>query len=240
MPFFKTACIVAATLGLHISSTSPNPVSSHSEKPIAPTGLEFILASYRLRVVLRCLYWGVALIESVALLAQTAPQTSPSIWSTRILHILVGADSKKLNVSATPTLVVGSFLIVSGTLLRLQCYHTLGKHLTFETGILKNHKLVTIGPYQIVRHPSYSGAWIAYLGLMLYYYGTSGTWVMECVMKRSMLGRVLGWLYAMVMFLVVIGLTWRIPKEDEALKEEFGKDWEEWAAQRNALVSWLY
>ncbi|KAF7341971.1 hypothetical protein MVEN_01783900 [Mycena venus] len=215
MSVSRVLCIVAATAGLHISSTSPNPPPLQSEKAIAPTGVEFILASYPLRITLTCIYWIVAILETVVIMVQIA---TPSIWAERILHTLaMGGDPSQVNLSATPTIL----------------------HFTFETGIFHNHKLITTGPYSIVRHPSYSGAWIAYVGLMLYY-GSSGSWVLECLIKGSLGGRLAGVLYALIMFLVVTGLTGRIPKEDEALRNEFGKEWEDWASGTYALFPFVY
>jgi protein-S-isoprenylcysteine O-methyltransferase Ste14 len=36
-----------------------------------------------------------------------------------------------------------------------------------EAAIAANHRLVDTGPYRIVRHPSYTGALMAFLGLAL-------------------------------------------------------------------------
>lgn len=38
-------------------------------------------------------------------------------------------------------------------LVRLASYHSLGQLFTFELSIQDKHKLVTSGPYNIVRHP---------------------------------------------------------------------------------------
>ncbi|KAF7366542.1 hypothetical protein MSAN_00911500 [Mycena sanguinolenta] len=236
MSFSKVLCIVAATTGLHVSTTSPNPPPLHSEKSIAPTGFEFMLASYPLRIALTCIYWGVAMAEIFVIMGLV----SPSVWAEKILHAFaLGGNPAKVIISATPTLTIGACLILCGAVIRLACYHELGRLFTFETGIFKNHKLVTSGPYSIVRHPSYLGAMVAYVGLMLYY-ASAGSWVMECAIKGSTTGRVFGGLYALLMFLVVTGLTCRIPKEDEALRNEFGKEWEDWAAGRYALLPFVY
>ncbi|KAJ6591117.1 hypothetical protein DFH09DRAFT_1138642 [Mycena vulgaris] len=238
MPLTRILCVVASTLGLYISSTSPNPPLLDSERTIAPTRLEFILASRHLRVIQTGFYWSVGIAEMVVIVGQAA---SPSIWAQNILSGLsFGGDLNKVHLAATPTLALGSLLIASGALVRFRCYHALGRHFTFETGIFKNHKLVTTGPYSIVRHPGYSGAFLAYAGLMLYY-TSPGSWAMECAIKGSMAGKTFGTLYALLMFLVVTGLTWRIPKEDEGLKSEFGQEWENYAARvRYALIPGVF
>ncbi|KAJ7481630.1 hypothetical protein FB451DRAFT_1236667 [Mycena latifolia] len=237
MSLLRILCVVASTLGLHTASTSPNPPPLDSGRAIAPTGLEFMLASHHLRKTQTGLYWSVAVAEMAVIVAQIA---SPSIWAQKVLSALAfGGDLTKVHLAATPTLVLGTLLITSGALVRLRCYSALGRHFTFETGIFKNHELVTTGPYGVVRHPGYAGAFLAYLGLMLYY--TSPSWVMECVIKGSTAGKALGGLYALLMFLVMTGLTWRIPKEDEGLRNECGPEWEKYAAKvRYALIPGVF
>ncbi|KAJ7431335.1 hypothetical protein B0H11DRAFT_2332330, partial [Mycena galericulata] len=101
-------------------------------------------------------------------------------------------------------------------------------------------KLVKIGPYSAVRHPSYTGAVIVYVGLLCYY-GSPGSWFMECVFKGKTLGKAFGISYALMMSLVVSGLLTRIRKEDDSLKREFGKEWDIWAAQvPYALIPGVY
>ena len=61
----------------------------------------------------------------------------------------------------SPIYILGSFLLYAGTILRVFCYHTLGRHFTFELAFKKDHKLITNGPYAFVRHPSYLGLIVA-------------------------------------------------------------------------------
>ncbi|KAJ7135439.1 hypothetical protein C8R43DRAFT_894273 [Mycena crocata] len=240
MPLLKIACVIAATIGLHKASTSPNPPlhNSSAERKIAPTRLEFLLGSQTTFILPQLIYWSIGIVETTVLVAQFV---SPSIWTQRILSGLeIGGDLHNVQPSVAPTLAIGSFLIICGAVLRLQCYQALGKHFTFETGIFKNHKLVTTGAYNIVRHPGYSGAFLAYVGLMLYY-TSPGSWVMECVFKGSTAGGSFGAVYALLMFFIVLGLTWRIPKEDEGLRNEFGEDWDTWAEKvRYVLIPGVY
>jgi protein-S-isoprenylcysteine O-methyltransferase Ste14 len=174
----------------------------------------------------QAVYWSAALAE-VAIIG--GELSSSSLLSENIISALSFGGAAN-SVRITPVLALGSALVVSGALLRIHCYSALGKHFTFETAISKNHTLVKTGPYSHVRHPSYTGAVLAYLGLLCYY-GSPGSWFMECVFRGSILGKVFGISYALMMSLVVTGLLSRITKEDEGLKREFGPDWVEYAAR---------
>ena len=52
----------------------------------------------------------------------------------------------------------------------------MGSHFTFELTLQKDHKLVTSGPYRIVRHPSYIGIYAFYLGSDLVYLVPGDQW----------------------------------------------------------------
>lgn len=61
------------------------------------------------------------------------------------------------------------------------------------------------------------------------------------MIRGSTAGRVFGAVYSLLMFLVVLGLAWRIPKEDEGLRREFGEEWDAYAAVvRYVLIPWVY
>ncbi|KAJ6615458.1 hypothetical protein B0H10DRAFT_2220307 [Mycena sp. CBHHK59/15] len=218
-------CVIATTLGLHVAFTSPNPPLKAADRVIAPTAIEFMLNSSMFPRIQKALYWCVAVVEIVTIPTQLG---SPP-WSQRILTALAfGGEIGAVRLTPFPAL--GSILIVGGAVLRLQCYRALGKHFTFETGISKNHTLVKTGPYKWARHPSYAGAVMVYAGLILYY-GSPGTWAMECVFKGSVVGMVFCVLYALMMSLVVLGLLCRMSKEDEGLRQEFGHEWVAWATE---------
>ncbi|KAF8173879.1 hypothetical protein K438DRAFT_2050939 [Mycena galopus ATCC 62051] len=236
MSLFKLPFIVGATLGLHAASTAPNPPPVPAEKRIEPTRLEFMLNSPLFRTAQKAVYWAAALAEIVIIGGEL---NSSSPWSERIVSVLsFGSTPHALRV--TPFIALGSSLVVSGALLRLYCYSALGKYFTFETGISRNHTLITTGPYGWCRHPSYTGAVLAYLGLLCYY-GSPGSWFMECVFRGTTLGKVFGISYALMMSLIVVGLLSRIQKEDEGLRREFGQDWIVWATKvPHVLIPGVY
>jgi protein-S-isoprenylcysteine O-methyltransferase Ste14 len=57
--------------------------------------------------------------------------------------------------------VLGIATLLFGIYFRAWAVNTLGKFFTATVQIKDDHQLVTGGPYQIVRHPSYTGAFLA-------------------------------------------------------------------------------
>jgi len=69
---------------------------------------------------------------------------------------------------AAPTLrVLGVALFWAGLIVRWWAIIHLGRYFTVDVAIAANHRLIATGPYRVVRHPSYTGALIAFLGLAL-------------------------------------------------------------------------
>ena len=62
---------------------------------------------------------------------------------------------------------VGVVLFVAGLLLRWWAIITLGRFFTVDVTIEKDHELVERGPFRMVRHPSYTGVLLAFVGLGL-------------------------------------------------------------------------
>ena len=61
----------------------------------------------------------------------------------------------------------GVALFVAGLLLRWWAIVTLGRFFTVDVTIEKDHELVERGPFCVVRHPSYSGVLLAFVGFAL-------------------------------------------------------------------------
>ena len=123
-------------------------------------------------------------------------------------------------------LVSGTSLTTLASLLRLSSFRSLGHHFTYQLAILPSHTLVTTGPYAYIRHPSYVALPFAVFGWALS--STSqgtvlGEWFGETNTDRVVLSTMVGMLY------VCWQLSKRAEVEDQVLKEEFGKEWEEWA-----------
>ena len=151
-----------------------------------------------------------------------------STWSKGVVALLLPNGKHADCIKLTPTTTFATTLIVLGTAIRYWCYREMGRHFTFHVTLLQNHKLVTTGPYNIVRHPSYTGCVLTCVGNMLWY-TAQGSWLRESMIYQMKLS----WLIIAPVLLshplnLAILLT-RIPVEDAIMKKEFGKHWDEWA-----------
>ena len=132
-------------------------------------------------------------------------------------------------------------MVFAGSTLRLFCYRALGKLFTFELALRDDHKLVTDGPYAIVRHPSYSALCMVAAGSILCFFGT-GSWLNECGALGSVFGRAFALVWAVdILFVPLVMLFSRVKTEDGMLKGTFGKEWEEWAKRTPyAVIPGIY
>jgi protein-S-isoprenylcysteine O-methyltransferase Ste14 len=115
-------------------------------------------------------------------------------------------------------LVIGSLLYFPGLSLVLWGRLALGKNYFVSTGLsaqlFTGHQLVTSGPYAIVRHPIYTGLLLAAWGSLLIY----ATWTTA---------------YFAVFAPAVL---MRSRREEAALSEEFGEQWQEYYKRVPAFV----
>src|SRR5437870_7309673 len=63
--------------------------------------------------------------------------------------------------------VAGVVLFVAALFLRWWAIITLGRFFTVDVTIEKDHELVERGPFRVVRHPSYTGVLLAFVGFAL-------------------------------------------------------------------------
>jgi protein-S-isoprenylcysteine O-methyltransferase len=92
----------------------------------------------------------------------------------------------------------------------------LGRFALPGAGILRDHKLITSGPYRFVRHPLYSAAIMLWLGAGL------GT---------------LNWLLlALWPLFVTIIIILPVQHEEELLRQKFGEDYEQYQQETGRLV----
>jgi protein-S-isoprenylcysteine O-methyltransferase len=115
---------------------------------------------------------------------------------------------------------VGVVLFVAGLILRWWAIITLGRFFTVDVTIEKDHDLVERGPFRIVRHPSYSGVLLAFVGLAL----SMGNWA------------------ALLVILIPIGAAFirRMNVEEDALSRALGPRYAEYMKRTKRLVPFVY
>jgi protein-S-isoprenylcysteine O-methyltransferase Ste14 len=111
---------------------------------------------------------------------------------------------------------LGMAVLLSGIGLRAWSFRTLGQYFTFTVKVSPDQTVVSNGPYQLLRHPSYSGLMLITIGLGL----ASANWLALAVTT--------------VMWLAMI--LWRIRIEENALLNTLGDSYRTYAAEHKRLV----
>ncbi|KAF8639224.1 hypothetical protein AX17_001709 [Amanita inopinata Kibby_2008] len=147
------------------------------------------------------------------------------IESALILRNFVNPQANEVTPYLTPISAAGAIMVVVGAYIRKRCYETMGSMFTIEVSVRKDHRLITHGPYSVVRHPSYSGGYLAIIGGLVWYW-SRGSFVRESDVLGS---KLLAAVATVTTVWPAIIIPNRIGKEDEALRQGFGGEWEDWA-----------
>lgn len=116
----------------------------------------------------------------------------------------------------------------------------LGHQFTFILSLQNQHKLVTNGPYSVVRHPGYLGAITFCIGNVIFTAGPGSIWF-EYRLWAHPVGALILLLWVTTNFSIMTLLFWRTTDEDAALRKEFGTQWDAWAYQTPyKLVPFVY
>ena len=114
----------------------------------------------------------------------------------------------------------GLSLLVAGVAFRWTAIYTLGKFFTGTVLIKEDHRLIRTGLYRHLRHPAYTGALIAHLGLGLSF----SNWFSLAL--------------SVVPYLVAA--MYRIHVEEQALSEAFGEEYRNYSRSTKRLIPKLY
>jgi protein-S-isoprenylcysteine O-methyltransferase len=97
-----------------------------------------------------------------------------------VVAIAVGGyRATRLPFSATIQEVTATCLLLGGLVLRWTAILTLGRFFTAKIAIHEGQRVITVGPYRYVRHPSYTGLLLAFLGLGVFF----GNWLSVIVLS---------------------------------------------------------
>lgn len=75
-------------------------------------------------------------------------------------------------------LYVGTGFVLAGGLLRRWSFRLLGQHFSGEISVTADQPIIEHGPYRLIRHPSYTGVILVYLGLGV----ALGSWLSTIVL----------------------------------------------------------
>ena len=107
-------------------------------------------------------------------------------------------------------------LLVGGLAFRWWAVITLGKFFTVDVATHADHKLVDTGPFRFVRHPSYTGLLLAFLGVGVSF----GSWVSVLVL----------------MVPIVASLAYRMRVEEAAMRQALGASYDAYCARTKRLI----
>ena len=147
------------------------------------------------------------------------------IWLVIAISIMAGVFvAQNFRAAALPYgqifAIAGVVLFAAGLLLRWWAIITLGRFFTVDVTIEKDHELVERGPFRIVRHPSYTGVLLAFVGFAL----SLRNWV------------------ALLVILLPIGAAFvhRMNVEEDALSRALGPRYAEYMKRTKRLVPFIY
>ena len=123
------------------------------------------------------------------------PASTPVVIALSILTIALAAASVWLSASAI---------------------NTLGKQWSLAARLIEGHKLVTEGPYNMVRNPIYTGMF----GMLIVSSMAHGHW--------------LGLIIAS--FVYYLGTVMRIKSEEKLLREQFGSEYDDYTREVPAFI----
>ena len=115
---------------------------------------------------------------------------------------------------------LGIAVFAAGLAVRWYSIVHLGRFFTVNVAIASDHLLIDTGPYRYVRHPSYTGALMAFLGLAM------------CLAN---------WLSLLLMMIPVLAaFLWRMHVEESALLQAFGDRYREYMNRTKRLIPAVY
>jgi len=230
----KVALLVLAALFLNLGTTAPQPPPTDKDKVYSVGPFE---RAVRVWIYLIRAFWtGLTLCPAVVLLTRFSDHAyAPSVVSA----LCPRPTSFDALASITPTFLLTFALVIGGALLRLWCYRTLGRFFTFEVTLKNEHRLVTNGPYAVVRHPSYTAAYAVCAGTMGMLYAKGG-YIHECGLMATPARWAVYACFALNLFISLAVIN-RVPVEDALLRESFGEEWERWHKRvPYALIPGIY
>ena len=116
--------------------------------------------------------------------------------------------------------VCGLGIYVLGFFLRFYSIFYLGRFFTTSVTIAADHRVIDSGPYRFIRHPSYTGIFMLYLGICL----CIGNWVTTLIMIAP----------------PFCAFLFRMKVEEAALREALGEPYAAYMKRTKRLIPMVY
>ena len=102
---------------------------------------------------------------------------------------------------------LGTLFAFIGVVLWIYSQAVLDKYWSPQLQVQNEHKIITSGPYRVIRHPIYTSMFIWVIGLAIF---TANI------------------VFALIALLTIIGLILRVPKEEKMMIEQFGDEYKKY------------
>jgi protein-S-isoprenylcysteine O-methyltransferase len=114
---------------------------------------------------------------------------------------------------------LGISLMLLGIVLRQWAIAVLGRFFSLTVKVAEDHKVIDKGPYRVIRHPSYTGVLITFIGL----------------------GFAVQSVGALLVLLTLYGMSfgYRMSVEERALMTELGKDYGDYMRRTKRIIPFL-
>jgi protein-S-isoprenylcysteine O-methyltransferase Ste14 len=139
---------------------------------------------------------------------------------SNIISVYLSANTDFLIVNSKWISVIGLVLMLFGIGFRLLAIKQLGRFFTVKVTIREDHQLMQSGLYKYMRHPSYAGSLITFFGFGL----ALNNWLS----------------LAIVFFLTVYTMLYRIRVEEKVLMEQFGEKYITYSNKTKGLIPFIY
>ena len=117
----------------------------------------------------------------------TGRQILWTVYATQILAVTELVYRRRFSLPLNWATIVIAIIIALGLILRIWAVVILGRWFTWNVTVQPGQVVVTTGPYRFVRHPSYTGAWLVFVG--------------SCVLLRSHVAALAASILLLVAFL---------------------------------------
>ena len=117
----------------------------------------------------------------------TGRQILWTVYATQILAITELVYRRRVSLPLNWETIVTDIIVGFGLILRIWAVVVLGRWFTWNVTVQPGQVLVREGPYRVIRHPSYMGAWLVFVG--------------SCVLLRSYVAALVASLLLLLAFL---------------------------------------